>query len=185
MGQKKLGVTAAPTPPAEVAPSPTPAIDYTLPYPGGIHPDNWFWYFKVIRDRLQYMITRDPLKKADLALLFSDKRLSSSQILFENGKPDLAVSTLTKGEKYLEQAVADEAMARSVGVNTGDFLTKLANASLRHRQVIEEKIIPLSPEDIKPVVTKAEDYAKNTYKSSRDALNSKGIAVPKDPFNGQ
>ena len=175
----------APTPSTVVAPSPTPAIDYTLPYSGRIHPDNWFWYFKVIRDRLQYMITRDPLKKADLALLFSDKRLSSSQILFENGKPDLAVSTLTKGEKYLEQAVADEAMARSVGINTTDFLIKLANASLRHRQIIEEKLIPLSPEDIKPVVTKAEDYAKNTYKSSRDALNSKGIAVPKDPFNGQ
>ena len=52
-------------------------------------------------------------------------------------------------------------------------------------QIIEGKIIPLTPEDLKPDVNKAEDYAKNAYKSCRDGLNSKGIACPKDPFNGQ
>ena len=156
-----------------------------LPYPGQILPDNWLWYVKAARDRVQYLITTDPLKKADLALLFSDKRLSASLILFQNKKPDLAVSTLTKGEKYLELAATDEETARKAGMNTNDFLVKLANASLRHRQVIEEQIMPLTPEDIKPEVVKAEDYSKNTYKSCRDVLGSKGIVPPKDPFNGQ
>ncbi|HKB88702.1 MAG TPA: DUF5667 domain-containing protein [Patescibacteria group bacterium] len=176
---------SAPTPTTKIVPTPTPTINYFLPYPGKILPDNWLWYFKAIRDKSQYLITTDPLKKADLALLYSDKRLGGSVTLFENKKPDIAASTLTKGEKYLEEAVKDEEIAKDRGINTNDFLIKLANASLRHRQVIEEQILPLTPEDMKPVVIKSEDYAKNVYKTCRDALNSASITLPKDPFNGQ
>jgi len=176
---------STPAPIAKTTETPIPTIDYVLPYPGGILPDNWLWYFKAMRDRVQYVVTIDPLKKADLDLLYSDKRLGASLTLFENKKPDIAVTTLTKGEKYLEEAVKDEEKARKAGINTNDFLIKLANASLKHRQVIEENIIPLAPEDIKPGIIKAEDYSKNTYKACRDALNSKGMTTPKDPFNGQ
>jgi hypothetical protein len=174
-----------PSPSTAINPTPAPVINYTLPYPGRILPDSWLWYFKAARDKFQYMITTDPLKKADLALLYSDKRLSGSQILFENNKPDIAATTLAKGEKYLEEAAKDETIARKVGLNTNDFLLRLANASLMHRQVIEEKLLPHSPEDIKPELVKAEDYSKTTYKSSRDVLSSNGITTPKDPFNGQ
>lgn len=160
-------------------------IDYVLPYPGKIAPDNWLWYLKASRDKLQYLLTADKLKKAELNLLYSDKRLGLALVLFENKKPDIAVSTLTKGEKYLERAIDDEKAAREFGINTNDFLIKLAKASLLHRQIIEEKIMLLAPEDIKPEIVKSEDYAKETYKICRDALNSKGIEAPKDPFNGQ
>ncbi len=175
----------SPSPPTAAVPTPTPVVDYFLPYPGRILPDNWLWYFKVMRDKFQYIITADPLKKADLALLFSDKRLAGSVTLFENKKPDIAASTLIKGEKYLEEAASVEALARSKGINTNDLLINLANAALKHRQIIEEKILPMVPEDLRPGIIKAEDYSKNTYKSSRDVLNSKGITPPKDPFNGQ
>jgi len=176
---------STPAPTAKTTGTPMPTIDYVLPYPGGILPDNWLWYFKAARDKVQYVVTSDPLKKADLNLLYSDKRLGASLTLFENKKPDLAASTLIKGEKYLEEAVKDEALARKAGINTNDFIIRLANASLKHRQVIEENIIPLAPEDIKPGIVKAEDYSKNTYKACRDVLNSKGMVTPKDPFNGQ
>jgi hypothetical protein len=166
-------------------PTPTPAIDYVLPYTGGILPDSFLWYFKAARDKFQYLITTDPLKKADLALLYSDKRLGASLTLFQNNKPDVAASTLTKGEKYLEEAASDEVLARQSGINTNDFLVRLANASLKHRQVIEEQIMPLAPENIKPEIVRAEDYSKNVYKSSSSILGSKGITAPKDPFNGQ
>jgi hypothetical protein len=178
------GFSATPLPLALI-PTPMPDIVYALPYSGKILPDNWLWYFKAARDRIQYVITTDALKKADLALLYSDKRLGASLTLLENKKPDLGVSTLTKGEKYLEMASNNEGVARRSGVDTHDFLIKLATASLRHRQIIEGKILPLVPEDLKPEVVKAEDYAKNSYKSCRDSLNSKGIVCPKDPFNGQ
>ncbi len=163
----------------------TSTIDYVLPYPGKIMPDNGLWYFKAARDRFQYTITTNPLKKAELALLYSDKRLGISLTLFKDKKPDIAASTLTKGEKYLEEAAREEALARKVGMDTNSFLIKLANASLKHRQVIEEEIVPLAPDDVKPGVIKTEDYSKNIFKSCREALNSKGITAPKDPFNGQ
>lgn len=160
-----------------------PEINYQMPYEGKVLPDSPVWVLKAARDRIWYFITSSPLRKAELALLFSDKRLVSAQTLLENKKPDIAISTLTKGEKYLEVAVAQELLARSKGYDTSTFLARLAVASLKHRQIIES-LMPLVPEDGKPLVIKMEDYSKNSYKAASDALNSKGLPVPINPFDG-
>lgn len=152
-----------------------PEIEYSLPYAGGVLPDNTFWIVKATRDRLWYFITFDNLKKSYLNLLFSDKRLVSAKNLFEKKKPDLGLTTLTKGEKYLEES--------SKNLNDIDFAKKLAIASLKHRQIIESDIISLAPDDLKPEIIKTMDYSKNTYKIARDFLNSKGETPPKNPFN--
>lgn len=161
----------------------TPEIDYQMPYEGKVLPDSPFWVLKAARDKIWYSITASPLKKAELALLFSDKRLVSARILFERKKPDIAISTLIKGEKYLEIAVAQEAIARSQGYETSTFLERLAVASLKHRQIIGS-LISLVPEDGKPLVAKTESYSKNTYRTVKDILISKGLAVPINPFDG-
>jgi len=174
-----------------VSPSPTPGtiqgqgdkIDYELAYPGGILPDHPLWFLKALRDRLWYLSTFNSSRKAELLLLFADKRLASSEILFARNKPEIAFSTLSKAEKYLEQAQKIEEENRKKGLKTDDFLLKLANASLKHREEIE-KIIVIAPDDAKPEIIKLEDYAINTYKQSRDALNSLGIPAPKSPFLG-
>lgn len=158
-------------------------IDYQMPYEGKVLPDSPLWVLKAARDRVWFLITSSPSRKAELALLFSDKRLISAQTLLENKKPDIAISTLTKGEKYLEVAVAQESIARSQGYDTSTFLTRLAVASLKHRQIIES-LMPLVPEDGKPLVIKMEDYSKNSYKAAKDVLNSKGLPVPINPFAG-
>lgn len=152
-----------------------PQIEYSLPYAGGVLPDNTFWIFKALRDKVWYVATFDQSKRSDLNLLFSDKRLIMSEELFNKKKPDLGLSTLTKGEKYLESA--------SFGLDNVDFARKLAIASLKHRQIIEEDILPIAPDDLKPGIIKSMDWAKNTYKVSRDYLNSKGEIPPKNPFN--
>jgi hypothetical protein len=158
-------------------------INYKMPYQGSVLPDSPLWALKALRDRIWYLITSSPLKRAELALLFSDKRLVSAKVLFENKKSDIAISTLTKGEKYLETATSQELLARSQGYDTTAFLNALATASLKHRQMIEG-LMPLVPEDGKPLVVKTEDYAKNSYKAARDGLNSKGLPVPISPFDG-
>jgi hypothetical protein len=174
------------------SPPPTPSqtdtqkeinVDYQLPFPGGILPDSPLWGVKVLRDKVWYFITTSPLRRAELALLFADKRLVSSRLLFEGKKPDIAVSTFTKGEKYLEIAANQEKEARAKGFDTSAFLVRLATAALKHREVAEA-FLSLVPEDGKPIVVKTEDYAKNIYKETRDALNSQGTAPPKDPFCG-
>lgn len=158
-------------------------IDYIFPYAGSVLPDNPLWVLKATRDRVWYLITGSPLRKAELALLFADKRLLAAQDLLEEKKMELAVSTISKGEKYLEIAAAQEEVARKDGYDTSEFLAKLAIASLKHREVLE-KITPFFPEEGRPYVIKSEDYSKNAFNSARDALNSKGLPVPKSPFVG-
>lgn len=175
---------AAPSPTSKQTPEDQEIkIDYTLPYPGRILPDSPFWPAKALRDRLLHVLTISPSKIMELSLLCSDKRLAMSKILFERQKPELAFSTLTKGEKYLEQAIKKESEARKKGADTTEFLLKILQASLKHRQVIGE-ILSIAPEDAKPGIIKIQDYSKNVFNSAREALNSKGIEIPINPFEG-
>lgn len=160
-------------------------INYDLPFPGAILPDSPLWNVKALRDKIWFMVTTSPLKKAELALLFADKRLSSSVSLFDSKKPGPALSTLSKGEKYLETAVNEEQIAKKEGYDTSSFLNKLALSSLKHRQVIENQIITIAPETAKPDIIKIEDYSKNSFKAARDGLNNIGKVPPIDPFDGQ
>lgn len=162
----------------------TSGINYQLPYPGGIMPGNLFWPIKALRDKIWYTLTSNNLKKAELALLFADKRLAMSTVLFQQKKTSAAVSTLIKGEKYLEIAQEKEEEARKSGEDTSSFLIKLSKAALKHRELIEDQLMTMAPEDAKPDIVKAEDYSKNAFKDARDALNNKGIAVPESPFLG-
>jgi predicted acylesterase/phospholipase RssA len=150
-------------------------IDYVLAYPGGILPDSPLWYIKALRDKIWYVVTLNPSKKAELNLLFADKRLSMATSLFKQNKPDLGFSTLTKAEKYLIKAIPKDAKDTA-------YLNKLALASLKHREVIENEILPISSEDLKPEVIKSIDYSKETYKKVRDLLRSIGLNPSPNPF---
>lgn len=150
-------------------------IDYELVYPGKILPDHPLWYVKVLRDKLQYLLTFNTDKKAHLNLLYADKRLQMAQTLFEKGKIDLGYTTLTKSAKYLEKVFTN---------NPQDiqFLHRLSNASLKHRLIIEKNIIPLTPDDLKPEVIKTINVTKNSYNKTRDILRSHGEVFFENPF---
>jgi hypothetical protein len=73
-------------------------VDYFLPYPG-ILPDHFLYPLKMIRDRIWLWLTINPLKKADLLLLFADKRLGAGKALVEGNKIELGINTLTKSSR--------------------------------------------------------------------------------------
>lgn len=150
-------------------------VDYQLAYPGKVGPDNPLWYAKAVRDRAWYMLTFNPNKKSELNLLFSDKRLNSSIELFKNNKPDLGLITLTKAEKYLE--TAELQMTEDT-----DFYKKIGLSSLKHREVIENDILPITPEDLRPQVIKTLDYSKSVYQKVSEHMLSKGLVPPVNPF---
>lgn len=160
------------------------SIDYSLPYEGKILPDNALWYLKALRDKIWLTITRNTSRKAELLLLFSDKRLLSAKALFEKNKAEIALTTLSKGEKYLEQANFLTIQNKAKGNDTTAFEIKLANAALKHRQIIEN-LVAIAPENIKPNVIALLAYSKNAYNSSRDSLLGKGIKPPTNPFPGE
>lgn len=158
-------------------------INYEFPYPGRILPDHPLWSIKALRDKIWIMLTLNSSRKAELLLLFADKRIASSKILFEREKPELAFSTLSKAEKYLVEALNLETENRKGGADTKRFLTQLATASLKHREVINE-ILMIAPEDARPEIIKIENYARDVYKNSRNTLHSLGMPAPENPFNG-
>mgnify|MGYP001569583544 CR=1 FL=1 len=157
-------------------------ILYVMPFPGRILPDSPFWSIKALRDKLWMQVTANPMKKAELTLLFADKRLMMAHELFKINKPQLAYSTLTKGEKYLEEGSVIEKEERQRGVDTKSFLYTLTTASLKHREIIEN-MLNIIPDDIKPEVIKAEDYSKSVYIQCREALSSQSISGPESPFD--
>jgi len=119
-------------------PTPTPAkVDYFLVYPG-ILPDHFLYPIKMVRDRIWLFLTADPLRKAETLLLFADKRLGAGKALIEGGKEQLGISTLTKAEKYLERAIAQERIASQKGKDTTAFLEKLLLATKKHEEVLLE-----------------------------------------------
>lgn len=156
-------------------------IMYVMPFCGRILPDSPFWPLKALRDKLWLTVTTNPMRKAELSLLFADKRLMSAYELFKLNKPQLALTTLTKAEKYLETGSVTERNERGRGLDTKSFLYTLATASLKHREIIEN-MLNIVPDDIKPEVIKAEDYSKNVYKECRDVLQSQGVSTPENPF---
>lgn len=125
-------------------------VDYYLAYPG-ILPDHFLYPIKMLRDRILLFLTTDPLKKAELFLLFADKRIGAAKSLVEGGKEKLGVTTATQAEKYLEKAVEQEKVAAERNTDTFAFLEKLAKATQKHEEVmvqIQERVTEQARETI-------------------------------------
>lgn len=133
----------------EILPTPTPQINYELPYPG-LLPDNPLYVLRVIRDKTIGFLISDPLKKAEFDLLQADKRLNAGIYLFNSAKSGtvqnptkqnenkmkLAVSTVSKAENYFEQAIGKMGEAKTQGKDTVGIEEKLKNALKKHEQEI-------------------------------------------------
>lgn len=168
--------------PSPTSPPETISVNYQLPYPGKICPDNLLWPIKALRDKIWLTVTINPAKKADLYLLLADKRLANAQALFAENKADLGIAVLTKGEKYLELAQEEERLAHAQGMNTKNFLERYTLATLKHRQIIDE-ILAIAPEDARPMIISTQNYSKSLYNEARDGLLQAGATVPTNPFD--
>jgi hypothetical protein len=141
-------------------------VDYFLAYPG-LLPDHLLYPLKMVRDRIMLFLTTDPLKKAELYLLFADKRLEAGRMLIEKNKLDLGLETLTKAEKYLEQAVEQEKLAQQAGKKTEEFLNRLSLATRKHEQVMlgfEGSMVTTA----RPVYERALQYARESQQRVRE-----------------
>jgi len=166
----------------EVLADETYNIDYVLAYPGKILPDSFFWPMKALRDKLWLLITTDKLKKIELKILFADKRLGGAVTLFQNGKNEIALSTLTKAEKYLEEASLSEEQLRAKNNDfSEDVNMRLAKASLKHYEVLR-MLEGQIPDDMKATLFASEKIPIKVYERARNTMLSKGVAPPVNPF---
>jgi len=117
--------------------APLKKSDYFLVYPG-ILPDSPFYPLKMVRDRIVLILTLDPLKKAEVMLLYADKRLGAGKALIEGGKIELGVATIVKGEKYLLLVGEQIKKAQSQGKKVEAISERLGNACRKHEEIIAE-----------------------------------------------
>ena len=137
--------------------------EYALPYPG-ILPDHFLYPLKMVRDKILLFLTVDSLKKADLLLLFADKRLGAGRALVEGGKVDLGVSTLTKAEKYLEQSLVQVQEAQKTGKDPAVFYEKLTKSALKHGEVLQGLSAQVS-EEARAVIEQMRHYSLRVYEA--------------------
>ncbi|MFZ5366060.1 MAG: DUF5667 domain-containing protein [Patescibacteria group bacterium] len=158
---------------AKLTPTPTPAptVDYYLPYPG-ILPDHLLYPIKMIRDRVLLFLTFDPVKKAERLLLYADKRIGAAKALIEGGKVELGISTMTKGEKYLEQAIAQAEKAQKAGKDTSALYEKLAKATLKHQEVLTGVLVKV-PDEAKGAIQDALRYSRQGYETVSRVIEEK------------
>lgn len=135
---------------------PQEKVIYNLPYPG-LLPDSPLYLTKVIRDRITDFLTRDNLKKAELYLLYSDKRTSMSLILASKGKSQLAIDTFVKGEKYFLKIPGLLRSAKKQGAPApSSFIETLKQSNTKHRELIEE-LIKILPQGLDQSLTQLSD----------------------------
>lgn len=152
-------VYAKPTP----TPTPTPVavtvqkIDYTLPYPG-ILPDNPLYFLKQLRDFILNQLIVDPMRKAEFYILQGDKRLGMGVMLVDQKKDALAEETISKGEKYLNNAVTELTQLKSNGKDISTVVDRLEKSITKHMEVIES------------LLTKIGDSQKAGLQGSLDLL---------------
>lgn len=147
----------------DVLPAST-VIEYQLPYPG-LLPDSPLYFLKVARDRIVSFLIFDPLKKAEFDLLTADKRLGAGLSLVnkKQEKDDLAVSTISKGENYFEEAISKIKEAKRQGIETKEFLRKMSLAAKKHLEVLKQlegKAPPNKKEGFKNLQKRVEDFEK-------------------------
>ncbi len=157
-------------------------VEYGFPNPGKVLPDSPWWSIKVIRDQLWLASTSNPEREAELLLLFADKRLVSSIKLLEKGKTELAISTLSKAEKYLERAFLKEEENRKAGREVKEFLTTLATASLKHAEIIDAMSESVTG-DLQAALVSSASYPKVIYQGVRVAMAEEGMEPPENPYN--
>lgn len=134
-------------------------VEYQLPWPG-ILPDHPLYRLKMVRDRIWGFLIRDPMRKSQWCLLMADKRIWASEMLADKGKFELAVSTATKAEKYLERAVNQAYQAEKMGRGEKASFEKIQRASLKHEEILQG-ILAKAPEELRPAIEGTLDYAKN------------------------
>ncbi len=170
-----------------LAPMPTPtpfsrcSIDYSLPYPGIIGPANPLWVIKALRDRIWLAVNFNPLKKAEIMLLLSDKRLVLGNKLVSEGEGNLGVGVLEKSTMYLFEAYQLADKASSKGMDVADFVGRLSLASLKHREVLET-ILVQAPSDARPMINKDLGIVKDVYEKSGHMLRAIGREPAPNPF---
>ncbi len=134
--------------------SPTPApVQYELPYPGML-PDNPLYVLKQIRDWILDKMITDSLKKTEFYILQGDKRLAMGVMLSSSGNSRLSEQIISKGEKYMNNAVTTLLTLKAQGKDVPAYVTdRLTQSLAKHAEVLRSEIAKTTDASIKAGLT--------------------------------
>lgn len=143
--------------------APQKKVEYELAYPG-ILPDHPLYFLKASRDRLVSFLINDTAKRAEFDLLTADKRIYAGIFLINKGKDELAVSTISKGNNYFEEAIAQATILRKSSKTSHSITNKLYTASLKYTEVLKA----IKPDVDRKYVMQFEREEKRIKKHTKD-----------------
>lgn len=159
-------------------------IDYDLAYPGPVLPGSPLWILKAGRDKVWLFVTTNDSRKAELLLLFADKRIGAALLLLEADDIENSIAAATKAEKYLEEALHQTEANSTKGIMTNEFYVRLSKASLKHYEVLSQ-LETQYPDQLRPVISNSKKYPMYVYEQSRNHLLEDGFEAPENPFGWQ
>jgi hypothetical protein len=148
-------------------------VDYYLAYPG-ILPDHPLYWLKMVRDRVRLWLTGDSEARFDRLLLYADKRVGAAVALIEGGKADLGVTTATKAEKYLEEAVSQFEKVKVEGKALPEKIEHLEKAIGKHEEVlrgVKERVPDQAKAALDKAIEKAVAQRERVRERFRERLN--------------
>ncbi len=125
------------------------AQDNSLPNPG-LTPDSPFYFLKSWKESVQMFFTFGAENKAKQFLHLADVRLTEYQKMIEAGKTDIALKTLKKYEKQLDQAMTKIKEAEEKGA-TAELDTMRRDGRLKQQEILKG-ISEKMPEAVKKTV---------------------------------
>lgn len=102
----------------------------------GLLPNHFLYPLKMIKDRVILTLTFNKQKRAQLLFYYSNTRMSAADKLIKQGETGLAVSTATKGQAYMLQAI-DNSMEISE-IKRLAWFDSLRLSLLKHEEIIEK-----------------------------------------------
>lgn len=143
----------------DISPEPTPMptiVQYDLAFPG-ILPDNFLYKLKVLRDKIQLVVTTDPKKRIHLLLQIADKGILASAMLVDKKEWNLAKETVLKAENNMTLLTPE--IFRLDDPIDQKLLKKLQTASQKHQEVLA-KLRERAPGDTQTVFSQVIEFSK-------------------------
>lgn len=134
----------------------------------GLLPGHPFYFLDTLFEGVGTLFTPGDKAKAERFLGLAEERLAEAEALAEQGRSNRAEKATEKYEERLAKAVEKAEKAKAGGRNVDDVLAKIAEAAVRHQEVLAE-VYERVPEQAKATI---ERVMAATAKGHETALSA-------------
>jgi len=142
-----------------------------LPEPGML-PDSPFYFLKSWSEGIGTFFTFGDVAKTERFSHLAEVRLSEAKALVEKGKQDIAEKAVLRYQDQLEAALTKAAEAKAKGLDTDEVLAKVAEATLKHQEVLAE-VYEKVPEQAKETIQRAMEVGMRGHEEALQAISGK------------